>query len=133
MVLEYSININASAAKVWSVFTDAEITRRMGGEYISEWQPGSFFGWRGKEGILYTHGKILEIEKERLLKHQLFDGPEQTKLSSIITYILEYTGKHTLLLAKEEIMYPLDKASIEGLNSGWNSGLNAVKEIAESL
>jgi uncharacterized protein YndB with AHSA1/START domain len=44
--VETSIEINAPVSKVWRVLTDLNLTRQMGGEYVSEWRVGSSFGWK---------------------------------------------------------------------------------------
>jgi len=45
-IIEKTIAINASPAKVWSVFRDPKVTKEMGGHYVSDWKVGSTFSWK---------------------------------------------------------------------------------------
>lgn len=127
MILEKSILINATPAKVWRVFTDPAITRKMGGEYITDWKAGSSFGWKGTDGKMYTQGLILQIIPYQLLQHRLFK-PDGHSVLSTITYELQDQQGATLLLAKED---PVE--SYEDASAGWDGALQAVKDLAESL
>lgn len=35
-----------------------------GGEYITDWKPGSSFGWKGINGQMLTYGTVLEVQQE---------------------------------------------------------------------
>jgi hypothetical protein len=41
---EKSVSINAPAAKIWRVFTDPAPSRRIGGEYVTDWKVGGGLG-----------------------------------------------------------------------------------------
>lgn len=71
-IIEKEIKINTSPNNVWRVFTDPVITSQMGDEYVTDWKTGSSFGWKGADGKMYTQGSILQLDKEKLLKHSLF-------------------------------------------------------------
>nr|WP_157247183.1 SRPBCC domain-containing protein [Pedobacter panaciterrae] len=133
MIIEHSVLINASPENVWQVFTVPEITRQMGGEYVSDWKTDAFIGWKGKNGVLYTHGKILDIRPGELLKHQLYEGKEAKAVLSVITYTLEKNGGNTVLRGVEELSKSVDENERQGIVSAWDSALNAVKKIAEAL
>jgi uncharacterized protein YndB with AHSA1/START domain len=105
----------------------------MGGEYETDWNVGSTFCWKGKDGNLLTHGTILEIFPEKLLKHNLFDSEARTKITSVITYQLINKNGTTTLLAKEELNYDLTEAQYHEVSEGWKLALTAVKKIAEKL
>ena len=127
MLLEKTIHINAAPAKVWEVFTHPAVSRRMGGEYVTDWQVGSAFGWKGIDGRMYTQGVILQIEKNKLLQHHLFN-PDGHSILSTITYELQDNNGSTLLRAKED---PVE--SYEDASAGWDAALQAVKDLAESI
>jgi uncharacterized protein YndB with AHSA1/START domain len=132
-VIKKTIAINASTKKVWSVFTDPKVTRQMGGEYVSEWKVGSSFGWKGKDSHLYTYGKIIELEPEKLLKHSLFDLKDRSKLLSVITYEFTKNGEGTIVSAIEEINYEMTEYQFKDANEGWDAALQLVKYVAEKL
>src|SRR5688572_13701194 len=85
-IIEKTIEINAAPAKVWRVFTDPAVTKQMGGEYVTDWKAGSTFGWKGRDGKMHTSGIILDLEPEKLLKHNLSDMNDPGTLLSTITY-----------------------------------------------
>ena len=127
------IVINTTATNVWRVFTDPSITRQMGGEYITDWEPGSSFSWQGTDGNVYTHGTILEIEPGKILKHNLFNPEDETNILSVITYKLEENEGSTTLYAREDLGIGLADKEYEGAAEGWDFALNLVREKAESL
>ena len=132
-VITKTIEINASPKKVWRVFTDPKVTRQMGGEYVSEWKAGSSFGWKGKDSSLYTNGVILELEPEKLLKHNLFDLKDKSRLLSVITYEFTKNEDGTILSAREEINYEITDCLLKEANEGWDAALQLVKYVAEKL
>ena len=132
-IIEKTIEINAPVRKVWRVFTDPEVTKQMGGEYVSEWKAGSSLGWRGLDGTFYTNGTILKIEPEKLIKHELLDLKDKNKLLSVITYEFNENGERTILRAKEEIKYTMTTDQAKDISDGWDFALKAVKETAEKI
>jgi uncharacterized protein YndB with AHSA1/START domain len=132
-LIERSIEINASPDKVWRVFTDAAITRQMGGEYVSDWKVGSPFGWKGVNGRQYTYGEIMEIEAGKLLKHKLFNRQDKSFIASVITYKFEENNGITTLFAREELSQSIDEEDYKEAVQGWDTALYAVKQLAESI
>lgn len=130
-LIEKSVEVNASAAKVWSVFTNPAVTRKMGGEYVSDWKVGGSFGWKGQDGNMYTNGEIIRIKPEVLLQHKLFDLSNRNHLLSVITYVFEDRKGKTILSASEELNYPVTEQQLQDIAEGWDYALNAVREIAE--
>ncbi|MEO5979164.1 MAG: SRPBCC domain-containing protein [Chryseolinea sp.] len=132
-VLEKTINVYASPEKIWRVFTDPMVTRQMGGEYVTDWQVGGAFGWKGKDGNMYTSGKILEIEPQKLLKHDLVDIEDQSALLSTITYDFKPIQTGTSISIREEINHEMDEEDLSDTSDGWEFALQAIKDIAEKL
>jgi uncharacterized protein YndB with AHSA1/START domain len=133
LFLERSIEINVPASKVWRVFADPVLTRQMGGEYATDWQVGSSFGWRGLDGQMLTDGSILKIEAEKLLQHELFDAsaPSAKTVQSVITYELREHETSTTLFAREEFSSPITDAEYADAMDGWGAALLALKDVAE--
>lgn len=129
-VIESTIEIDAPPSKVWRVFTDPAVTRRMGGEYVSGWQPGGAFGWKGADGTMLTNGTILDITPEKLLQHDLRDNG---RLLSVITYELIPHQEKTLVAAREELHYTLTEEQLLEAEEGWEIALRAVKDLAENI
>ncbi|MBN8857059.1 MAG: SRPBCC domain-containing protein [Sphingobacteriales bacterium] len=131
-IIETAIEINAPLNKVWSVFTDPEITKQMGGYYDTDWKIGHSFGFKKADGNILTNGTLLDFQPERLIRHSLFE-PNTETIMAVLTYeFLEKDGV-TLLMGKEELTHPLDKATFDDASAGWVSALDSVKRIAEAL
>lgn len=128
--IERRIEIDEPVSRVWRVFTDPALTRKMGGEYVSEWKVGSSFGWKGADGRMVTQGAIRQIVPEQLLQHLLLDSVGT--IDSVITY--EFAGKNqaTTLHAREEFARPITDQEYADAVEGWDAALRAVKETAES-
>ena len=131
--IKKSIVIHAWPKSVWRVFTDPDVTKKMGGHYVSKWQTGESLEWKGEDGKLYTYGIILELEPDRLLKHSLYDMKTKSKITSVITYKLEQQENNTILHAEEELAYDMREDQFEEALEGWDMALESVKEIAEKL
>ena len=127
--IEKSIEINASVSKVWRVFTDPDLTRQMGGEYVSDWKVGSSFGWKGPDGRMLTNGTIMKIVPEKLLQHHLFDSVGS--IHSVITYEFDEKNGIMTLHAREDFTQPITDKEHADAAEGWNAALLAVKETAE--
>jgi len=134
LFIEKQIEIAAPAAIVWRVFTDPTLTRKMGGEYVSEWEVGSPIAWKDEGGKTRTNGKILKIEPARMLKHNLLrDVDGVPTMTSVITY--EFRGRQdgkTTLLARESFAEPQKDKEFSDANAGWDAALAKLKAVAES-
>lgn len=131
-IIETTIEINAPLHKVWSVFTNPEITKQMGGYYDTDWKIGSSFGFKKMDGNRLTNGTVLDFQQEQLIKHNLFE-PNSEAVMAVLTYEFREKNGITLLTGKEELTQPLHKASFEDAMAGWKSALSLVKKIAETL
>ena len=129
LFVEKSIEITAPVSKVWQVFTNPAMTRQMGGEYVSDWKVGSGFGWKGPDGKMLTTGTILQIEPEKLLKHNLLNSDSAT--ISIITYELREENGRTILYAREDLTNPVTDEEYSDVMNGWDAALAALKDVAE--
>lgn len=103
----------------------------MGGHYVSAWKKGETLQWKGDDGKFYTYGIILELEPDKLIRHNLLDMKSKSKLISTITYTLEENGETVLLSAEEELAYAMDEEEFEEALDGWDFVLETVKSIAE--
>lgn len=79
---------------------------------------------------MYTRGTILEIEQEKVLKHNLFDDQNQHVLS-VITYKFVRDDHQTMLHAQEELNYETTDEQYQDSVEGWNFALASVKKVAE--
>jgi hypothetical protein len=82
---------------------------------------------------MYTSGKILQVEDERFIKHDLFDMGEKEKILSVITYKFESGRTQTTLHSLEELNYEMTDQQYKDASEGWDLALAAIKEIAEKV
>ncbi|MEJ2902756.1 SRPBCC family protein [Pedobacter panaciterrae] len=132
MRIEKSVLINTTPDKVWKVFTNPLITRKLGGIYKTDWNPGSFFGWQNLSGTQITYGRLLDYRPGEYLKHELFTGKDMQELSSVISYTTMFKHDHTILHATEELLEELTDAEFGDAVSGWEAALQELKKVAES-
>lgn len=129
LFVENSIDIDAPAMKVWRVFTDPAFSGQMGGEYVTDWKVGSPIGWKALDGMMLTHGTILQVQPGRLLQHELFDTTGS--VNSVISYEFHEQESHTILLAREDFKNPLSDLEYLDVQEGWQAALAQVKKVAE--
>ncbi len=133
LFLEKSIEIAKPAIDVWQAFVDPALSRKMGGEYVSEWEAGATIAWHGIDGKPLAKGRILKIEPAKLLKHNLVkevDGVET--MTSVITY--EFRGRQdgkTTLSARESFAEAQDAKAFAAASEGWDAALSKLKEAVE--
>ncbi|WKZ28737.1 MAG: SRPBCC domain-containing protein [Patescibacteria group bacterium] len=119
LFLEKTIDIQAPASRVWKALQAG---------YASSWEVDASIQGRGADG------KILKLEPEKLLKHNLLRKTDEGifALSSVITYELREHNGMTILVARESFAEPQsDKAFTEAL-SGWDAALNQLKTASET-
>lgn len=131
-IIEKTIEIKAPISKVWSVFTNPDITRQMGGYYDTDWEVGSSFGFRKSGGNKLTNGVLLEFQSEHMIKHSLYE-PNSDTVMAILTYVFQEKDGYTVLIGMEEFIQPLDSATYTDASAGWESALDLVKQISEAL
>ena len=131
--IEKSIEIKTTPKLLWQVFTDPSITRRMGGEYLTDWKVGSSISWKATDGNVYTNGIILELEPEKIFKHSLFNLDDKENILSVITYKFQDNNESTTLFGREDFSIQMTDNQYEDASEGWSFALNILKETAESL
>ncbi|HEX2788012.1 MAG TPA: SRPBCC domain-containing protein [Ignavibacteria bacterium] len=97
LVVEESVDVNASVEKVWDALTNPAIIKDYlyGTDTITDWKPGSKITFQGEyEGKQYKDGgEILEFVPEKKLVYTYwsgFSGLENTPENhSIITYTVD--------------------------------------------
>jgi len=132
-----SIEINTTVDKLWSAITDREMIKQYfyGTEVTTDWEKGSPITFTGTwQGTTYEDkGFILEIEKEKIIRHSYWSSfwgpaynPDET---SIITYELKKNNDHTVLILTQEGFK--DEQSRDHSIGSWNGILNNLKNLLE--
>lgn len=135
--LTTSIDVNASTEKVWFALTDKETIKQYfwGTETNTDWKEGSLISFAGTwEGSTYEDkGYILQIEKEKLLKHSYWSSFWGTAYNpddfSTITYELSKNGEQTNLKITQEGF--ADEKSRDHSVDNWKGILDNIKNLLE--
>jgi uncharacterized protein YndB with AHSA1/START domain len=135
--LTTSVDIKVSPSRVWDAITKPELIKKyfFGTDTTSDFKKGSPIIYRGVwEGKSYEDkGTILEVEKEKILKHNYwssFSGTEDTLENyANITYKLSpHAGGTILSITQDNIKTEEAKAHSE---KNWKMVLNSMKELLE--
>ena len=111
LIVENSITINATAAKVWGLLVNPEQTKKymFGCETVSDWQVGSPLLWKGVyEGteMVFVKGDIVMIEPGKLLVYTVIDPnsntiPDVPENYLTVTYALSEDNGQTVLTVSQ--------------------------------
>lgn len=130
----YVTYIATTPEKLWKALTSAEFTRQYWGarSIHSEWKEGSVVRMTRKDGDTDWEGKVLEIDKHRLLSYT-FHTPHDTTPTKVTFEIskteklVKLTVKHTDFPSAEEgIKY------YEGISRGWHPIISSLKTLLET-
>ena len=140
LVLSSSVDIKASAARVWKTLTDPELTKQymFGCEVVSDWKAGSPVLWKGSaDGKIYVKGNVLKIEPKRLLQYTVFDpnSPMEDVPENYltVTYELVSSGDMTTLNVGQADYASVQDGAARYKDSveGWPAVMKLIKEVAE--
>ena len=145
LLVQNSIEINASPAEVWDALVNPDKTKvyMFGCEALSEWEPGSTLLWQANvEGtdVVFVKGKIVEIKAPELLKYTVIDPhadmEDIPKNYLNVTYTLtEENGKTVLTVTQDGFEDAADgeKRYKDTYNNGdgWNPILLEIKKLLE--
>ena len=133
-----AININSAPAKVWEVLTNPEMIDQyfIGAKTITNWEIGSAIKfihvYEGKEFI--NKGVILAFNPGHLLSYTYWTAfsntEDRTENYTTITYTITRVNDITKLTLKQTNFKSTEW--YQGLETGWNTVLAKIKEIAEA-
>jgi uncharacterized protein YndB with AHSA1/START domain len=137
LIVEVSIEIQASKVSVWKALTDPDQIKKylFGTETVSDWKPGSpitFSGvWEGKPYM--DKGTILEIETEKVLKYNYwssFSGTEDKpeNYANVIYSLEEKNGETVFSILQDGIK---TKEARDHSKQNWKMVMNNLKELLE--
>ncbi|MFZ6012776.1 MAG: SRPBCC domain-containing protein [Bacteroidota bacterium] len=146
LVIENSVTISASAAKVWDALVNPEQTKKymFGCETVSDWKQSSTLLWKGlHEGkeTIFVKGTIEEIRPGKFLAYTTIDPhsniDDKSENYLTVTYNLEeHHGQTTLTVTQGDYATVAegDRRYKEAYNGGegWNPILLEIKKLVES-
>lgn len=133
-----SIDINASAIKVWEALTTPELIKEyfFGTDAISDWKVGSSIIFKGEwQGKTYEDkGTILEVVPGKLLKYTYWSslsGLQDDQENYLdITYELTESNDSTILTITQENIP--DENTKEHTEDNWKKVLTDLKNLLET-
>ena len=137
LVVTKSVTVKATKSKVWDALTNPETIKKyfFGTETESDFKKGSPIYYRGVwEGKSYEDkGTILEIEKEKLFKHDYWSSMSGTEDKqenyATITYTLSGNdGNVTLTVTQTNVASEEQKEHSE---KNWEMVFQGMKELIE--
>jgi uncharacterized protein YndB with AHSA1/START domain len=146
LIVQNSIIINASPAKVWDALVNPEQTKKymFGCETVSDWKAGGTLLWKGSyEGkeMVFVKGTILDIQPNKLLKYTVIDPnvsmPDIPENYLNVTYELsEYEGQTKLVVSQDGFEGAADGEKrykdVENNGEGWTPILIEIKKVVEA-
>ncbi len=138
LILNKSISINASSAKVWDALTNPEIIKQyfFGTECISTWEKGSSIIFKGiYEGKAYEDkGIILDIKPGEFILYNYwssFSGtPDIPENYAPIKYAIASSNNQTILTVTQEGF--ANEEAVEHSKNNWGFILEGLKKIVEN-
>lgn len=147
LIAEKSIEINAPAARVWTVLTNPQFNEKWAalfaakGPIDSDWTLGSPVLWRNADGQVYVTGTVIALEPNKLLKFTVRSTTrEMQPLSGLAkdditqTFALsEHDGRTTLSTAHGDFSKLANGDKIlPAVVAGWDTILALLKQLAET-
>lgn len=145
LFIKNTIEINASATRVWDVLVNPQETKKymFGCETVSDWKKGSELLWRGEyEGkeMVFVKGTILDIQPGKFLAYTTIDPhsniDDKAENYLTVTYSLsEKSGKTTFTVTQGDYSKVAEgeRRYAEAYNNGegWNPIVLQIKQLAE--
>jgi uncharacterized protein YndB with AHSA1/START domain len=144
LFVEKTIEINASASKVWNALTRREYTDQWALEFsggsefhiVSDWKLGSPVFWTAQDGSVIVQGNVTALEPQKILRFTVFDvraeKPPVTDEDGITYELTEQNGKTLLRLSQGDFSAMAEGEKYRNLSAEiWDRVLPKVKELAE--
>ncbi|MDR7238231.1 SRPBCC domain-containing protein [Neobacillus drentensis] len=147
LFVDQTIEINASASKVWDVITVDEYNNHWATEFSSggpqfhldsTWELGSPVLWKGEDGTVIVEGDVTALEPKKLLRFTVFDVRSEEKAlvteeDGITFHLSEYNGKTTLHVLQGDFSVMPDGKKYRDLSAEiWEKVLPSIKKMAEA-
>jgi uncharacterized protein YndB with AHSA1/START domain len=146
LFVDKSIEIGATASRVWDVLTLERNTEEWASEFavdgpplrlISDWTLGSSVVWTDPKGRAVVEGIVTAVEQPRQLRFTVFAaGTDQASVTSenAISYTLtERSGRTTLWVSHGDFSSARDAERYHHLtNQIWDRALPKIRSLAES-
>jgi uncharacterized protein YndB with AHSA1/START domain len=132
----YISYINTTPEELWSALTGPEFSRQYWFGYAieSDWKVGSDFKLVGADGNIADIGKVLVVEKPKILSYTFSpQGREEWKneLPSTVKFELEVDGQ-MVKLTVSHFDFPENSVVFKSITQGWPAILSSLKSLLET-
>lgn len=129
----YVSYIKTSVDTLWSALTSTEFTRQYWKKMIkSDWKVGSPVQLLKEDGTMTVHGKILAIDKPKLLSYSwIMTSDELREEPSTVTFELE-PRQDAIKLTVTHDRFPENSKVVGPISEGWPFVLSALKSLLET-
>ena len=145
LFVDKSIEIEATATRVWDVLTVESQTRDWASEFalggtqiriVSEWSPGAPVQWKDKKGRVVVQGEVAAAVPHALLRYTALDverpNPPRGPDDGIAFKLTERDGRTTLWVSQGDFSNAPDGARQRDLADAiWTRALARIKRRAE--
>jgi uncharacterized protein YndB with AHSA1/START domain len=142
---EKSIEIQASARRVWDVLTTRDSTAEWASEFTaggpslhieSDWSVGSRVLWKDRKEHVFVEGIVTAAQPHALLRFTVFDGrgerPPASPEDGITYKLTEREGTTVLWVSEGDFGSMVDGANYRDLSEDiWDRALVRIKRLAE--
>ncbi|MEH6905791.1 SRPBCC domain-containing protein [Neobacillus drentensis] len=147
LFVDQTIEINASASKVWEVLTVSEYNNHWATEFSSggpqfhldsTWELGSPVLWKGEDGTVIVEGNVTALEQNKILRFTVFDVRSEEKAlvteeDGITFHLSENNGKTTLHILQGDFSVMPEGKKYRDLSAEiWDKVLPSIKKMAEA-
>ncbi|WML28208.1 SRPBCC domain-containing protein [Neobacillus sp. OS1-33] len=147
LFVDQTIEINASASKVWEVLTVSEYNNHWATEFSSggpqfhldsTWELGSPVLWKGEDGTVIVEGNVTANEQNKILRFTVFDVRSAEKAlvteeDGITFHLSEKNGKTTLHILQGDFSVIPEGKKYRDLSAEiWDKVLPSIKKMAEA-
>jgi uncharacterized protein YndB with AHSA1/START domain len=146
LFVDKSIDINATASRVWDVLTLEHYTAQWASEFAaggpplrlsSDWNLGSAVIWTDPKGRAVAEGTVTAIEHPRLLRFTVLvagiDRPALTSEDAISYTLTQRNGMTTLWVSQGDFSSNEDAEKYHHLTAEvWDRALPRIRKLAES-
>ena len=145
LFVEKSIEINASASRVWDALTKLENTDEWAFEFSSggpkfhiesNWELGSPVLWKGQDSKVCVEGNVTALEPNKLLRFTVFDARDEkkhlTEEDGMTFKLTEQNGKTILQISQGDYSIMAEGEKYQRITAEtWDRVLPKIKMLAE--
>jgi uncharacterized protein YndB with AHSA1/START domain len=145
LFVDKSIEIAATASRVWDVLTLPDLTSQWAPEFSggasrfrieSDWELGSPVRWKNEHGEVLVEGNVTAVDLHRLLRFTVFDvrgeEPPVSPEDGITYKLTERDGRTRLWVSQGDFSAMSEGAKFRDLTAQiWDRVLPKVKRLAE--